>query len=64
MISRELRTLKAIGGCLLGQLTTFYPLLIPRATYDMPSTIGGTRGAASTLHMTDDTKRDKAPGGV
>jgi hypothetical protein len=31
-------------------------LLVPRATYDTPSTVGGTRRAPSTLHVTDDTK--------
>ena len=56
MASRGLRMLKAIGGCSLGQLIIFYPSLIPRATYDMPSTVDETRGAPSTLHMTDDTK--------
>jgi hypothetical protein len=56
MVSRELRTLKAIGGCLLGQLATFYPSLIPRATYDTTSIVGGMRGAPSTPHATDETK--------
>jgi hypothetical protein len=56
MVSHELQMLKAIGGCLLGQLTTFYPSLIARATYNTPSTVSGTRGAPSTLHTTDDTK--------
>jgi hypothetical protein len=48
--------LKAIGDCLLERLITFYPSLIPRATYDTPSTVGETRGAPSTLRATDDTK--------
>jgi hypothetical protein len=56
MASRELRTLKAISGCLLGQLITFYLSLIPRATYDTPSTVDETRKAPSMLHATDDTK--------
>jgi hypothetical protein len=56
MASRELRTLKVIDGYLLGQLTTFCLSLIPRATYDTPSTVGGTRGAPSTLHVNDDMK--------
>jgi hypothetical protein len=56
MASRELRTLKDVVGCLLGQLTTFYLSLIIRATYDTPSTIDETREAPSTLHATDDTK--------
>jgi hypothetical protein len=56
MSSCELRMLKAIGGCLLGQLIIFYPSLIPRATHDTPSTVSETRGAPSTLCATDDTK--------
>jgi hypothetical protein len=56
MASRGFRTLKAIGGCLLGQLITFYISLIPRATYDTLSTVDETCGAPSTLHATDDTK--------
>jgi hypothetical protein len=56
--------LKAIDGCLLGRLTTFYPSLIPRATCDTPSTVGEMRVAPSMLCVTDDTKRDKAPGGL
>jgi hypothetical protein len=56
MASRGLRMLKAIGGCLLGQLIIFYPSLIPRATYNTPSTVGETREAPSTLRTTDDTK--------
>jgi hypothetical protein len=56
MVSRELRTLKAIDDCLLGRLTTFYPSFIPRATCDMPSTVSETREAPSTLRATDDTK--------
>jgi hypothetical protein len=55
MASHGLRTLKAIGGCLLGQLIIFYPSLIPQATYDTPSTIAETREALSTLRATDDT---------
>jgi hypothetical protein len=56
MASHKLWTLNAIGGCLLGQLTTFYLSLIPRATYDTPSTVSGMRGAPSTLNATDDMK--------
>jgi hypothetical protein len=48
--------LKAIDGCLLEQLIIFYPSLIPQATCDTPSTVGETRRAPSTLHVTDDTK--------
>jgi hypothetical protein len=38
------------------QLITFYPSLIPRTTCVTPSTADETRGAASTLRTTDDTK--------
>jgi hypothetical protein len=50
MASPGLQTLKAISGCSLGRLIIFYPSLILRVIYDMPSTVGGTRGAPSTLH--------------
>jgi hypothetical protein len=48
--------LKAIGGCSLGRLIIFYPSLIPQAIYSTPSTIGGTRGAPSMLHVNDDMR--------
>jgi hypothetical protein len=51
-----LRTPRAIGGCSLWQLIIFYLSLIPRVIYDTPSTIGGTRGAPSTLLANDDTR--------
>jgi hypothetical protein len=56
MASPGLRTLKDIGGCSLGQLIIFYLSLIPRATYDMPSTVGKMRGVPSMLHANDDMK--------
>jgi hypothetical protein len=56
MASRELRTQKATGGCLLEHLITFCPSLTPRATYATPSTTDETCGAPSTLHMTDGMK--------
>jgi hypothetical protein len=56
MASPGLRTLRAIGGCSLGQLIIFYLSLILRAIYDTPSTVGGKHGAPSMLHMNDDTK--------
>jgi hypothetical protein len=56
MASCELQMQKAIGGCLLGQLITFCPTLIRRATYATPSTADEMRGAPSTLRATDDTK--------
>jgi hypothetical protein len=51
-----LLTPRAIGGCSLKQLTTFYPLLIRQTIYDTPSTVGGTHGAPSTLCANDDTR--------
>jgi hypothetical protein len=56
MASHGLWMLKAIDDCLLGQLIIFYTSLILRATCDMPSTVGETRGVPSMLHATDDTK--------
>jgi hypothetical protein len=56
MASPGLQTLKAIGGCSLGRLIIFYPSLIPRAIYDMPSTVGEMRGAPSTLCANDDMR--------
>jgi hypothetical protein len=51
-----LQTLKAIGGCSLGWLIIFYPLLIPQAIYNTPSTVGGMRGAPSMLRANDDMR--------
>jgi hypothetical protein len=56
MASCKLQTQEAISGCLLEQLITFCPSLIPRATYAMPSIADETRGALSTLCATDDMK--------
>jgi hypothetical protein len=56
MASPGLQTLKAIGGCSLGRLIIFYPSLIPRSIYGTLSTVGGTRGAPSTLHANDDMR--------
>jgi hypothetical protein len=56
MASPRLWTLRAIGGCSLGQLIIFYLSLILQVIYDTPSTVGGTRGAPSTLHANDDTR--------
>jgi hypothetical protein len=52
----RLQTLRAIGGCSLGQLIIFYLLLILRAIYDTPSIVDGTRGAPSMLRANDDTR--------
>jgi hypothetical protein len=56
MASSGLRTTRAIGGCSLGQLITFYLSLIHRVIYDTPSTIGETHGAPSTPRANDDTR--------
>jgi hypothetical protein len=56
MASPRLQTLKAIGSCSLGRLIIFYPSLIPRATYGAPTTVGGMRGAPSTLHANDNMR--------
>jgi hypothetical protein len=56
MVSHGLRMLKAIGGCSLGQLITFYPSLIPQAICGTPSTVDEMRGAPSMLHANDGAK--------
>jgi hypothetical protein len=56
MASPGLRTPRAIGGCSLGQLIMFYLSLMHRLIYNMPSTVGGTHGAPSTLRANDDTR--------
>jgi hypothetical protein len=56
MASLGLRTLRAIGGCSLGQQIIFYLPLILRVIYDTPSTVDGTHGAPSMLHANDDTR--------
>jgi hypothetical protein len=56
MASHRLRTSRAIGGCSLGQLITFYLSLIHRVIYDTPSTVGETHGAPSTPRANDDTR--------
>jgi hypothetical protein len=56
MASPGLQTPRAIDDYSLGRPTTFYPSLIRRATYDTPSTVGGTHEAPSTLHANDDTR--------
>jgi hypothetical protein len=53
MDSPGLRTPRAIDGCSLGQLTIFCLSPILRATYDTPSTVGGTHRAPSMLRVSD-----------
>jgi hypothetical protein len=62
MASPGLPTPRAIGGCSLKQPTTFYPSLTRRTIYDMPSTVGETHGAPSTLHANDDTRTRSVAG--
>jgi hypothetical protein len=47
---------RATGDCSLEQPTIFYLSHIRRMIYDMPSTVGGTHGAPSTLHANDDMR--------
>jgi hypothetical protein len=56
MVSPRLQTLKAIDSCSLVWLIIFYLSLILRGIYDTPSTVGGTRGAPSTLHANGDMR--------
>jgi hypothetical protein len=56
MASPGLQTPRAIGGCSLGQLITFYLSLIHRVIYNTPSTVGETHGAPSTPRVNDDTR--------
>jgi hypothetical protein len=56
MVCPGLQTPRAIGGCSLEQLIIFYLSLIHRVIYDMPSIVGKTHRAPSTLHANDDTR--------
>jgi hypothetical protein len=56
MASLGIQTLRAIGGCSLGQLIIFCLSLILRAIYGTPSIVGRTRGAPSMLHASDDMR--------
>jgi hypothetical protein len=56
MASRGLPTPRAIGGCLLKQPIISCPSLTRRTIYDMPSIVGGTHEAPSTLRANDDTR--------
>jgi hypothetical protein len=47
---------RAIGNCLLKQLTTFCLSLILQAIYDTPSIVDGTHGAPSMLRTNDDMR--------
>jgi hypothetical protein len=56
MASPGVQTPRAIGGCLLGQLTTFCLSLILRAIYDTPSIVNRMHGAPSMLRTNDDMR--------
>jgi hypothetical protein len=56
MASPGIQTLRAIGGCSLGQLIIFCLSLILRAIYGTPSMVGGMHRAPSTLHVNDDMR--------
>jgi hypothetical protein len=56
MASLGLQMSRAIGDYSLGRPTTFYLSLIRRATYETPSTVGGTHEAPSTLRANDDMR--------
>jgi hypothetical protein len=56
MASPGLQTLRAIGGCSLGQLIIFCLSLILRAIYSTPSIVGGTCRAPSMLRVSDDMR--------
>jgi hypothetical protein len=56
MASPRLQTLRAIGGCSLGQLIIFCLSLILRAIYGTPSIVGGMHKAPSMLHANDNMR--------
>jgi hypothetical protein len=56
MASPGLQTPRAIGGCLLGQPTTFCLSLILQVIYNTPSIVGGTYEAPSMLRANDDMR--------
>jgi hypothetical protein len=53
---------RATGDCSLERPTIFYLSRIRRMTYDIPSTVGGTYGAPSTLHANDDMRARSVAG--
>jgi hypothetical protein len=53
---------RATGNCSLERPTIFYLSRIRRMIYDMPSTVGGTHGAPSTLHANDDMRARSVAG--
>jgi hypothetical protein len=55
-------TPRATGGYSLKQPIIFYPSLTRRTIYDMPSIVGGTHGAPSTLRANDDMRTRSVAG--
>jgi hypothetical protein len=53
---------RATGDCSLERPTIFYLSRIRRMIYDIPSTVGGTHGAPSTLHANDDMRARSVAG--
>ena len=62
MDSLGLLTPRATDDCSPRQPTIFYRLLTHRTIYDMPSTVGGTHRALSTLRANDDTRTRSVAG--
>jgi hypothetical protein len=62
MASPRLPTPRATSGYSLKQPIIFYPSLTRRMIYDTPSTFGGTHGALSTLHASDDMRTRSVAG--
>jgi hypothetical protein len=58
----RLPTPRAIGGYSPKQPIIFYPSLTRRTIYDMPSTVGETHGAPSTLRASGDMRRRSIAG--
>jgi hypothetical protein len=59
MASLGLRTPRAIGDCLLGQLITFYLSLIHRVIYDTPSIVGETHASRERRHENEIRRREE-----
>jgi hypothetical protein len=53
---------RATGDYSLERTTIFYLSHIRRMIYDIPSTVGGTHGALSTLHANDDMRARSVTG--
>jgi hypothetical protein len=62
MASPGLLTPRATRGYSLKQPIIVYPSLTRRTIYDMPSTVGGTHRAPSTLRVSDDMRTRSVAG--